>query len=67
MYQTLSAEMKNGRIRLLDKAKIPEGTRVLVTVMQEDDGTFWKYASQASLEKIWVNEEDDVYEKLLGK
>jgi hypothetical protein len=59
--------MKNGRIRLLDKAKIPEGTRVLVTVMQEDDKTFWKYASQPSLEKIWVNEDDDVYENLLGK
>ena len=41
MYQTLSAEIKNGRIHLLDKVKIPEGAHVLVTVMQDDDSKFW--------------------------
>ena len=65
MYQTLSGEMRNGRIKLLDKAKIPEGARVLVTVMQEDDGQFWQNASQKSFDKIWVNTEDDIYEELI--
>ena len=65
MYQTLSAEVKNGRIKLLDKAKIPEGTRVLVTIMQEDETLFWRNASQTSLENIWANEDDDVYKKLV--
>jgi hypothetical protein len=65
MYQTLSAEMRNGRIKLFDKAKIPEGARVLVTVIQEDDGQFWQKASQTSLDKIWANKGDDVYEKLI--
>ena len=67
MYQTLSAEIKNGRIHLLDKVKIPEGAHVLVTVMQDDDSKFWQNASQNSLKKIWDNKADDVYEKLAGK
>ena len=66
MYQTLSAEMKNGSIKLLDKVKIPEGARILVTIMQDDDGLFWQNASQASLGKIWENKDDDIYEKLIG-
>jgi len=65
IYQTLSAEMRNSRIKLLDKAKIPEGARLLVTVMQEDDRLFWQNASQESLDKIWANTEDDVYEELI--
>jgi predicted DNA-binding antitoxin AbrB/MazE fold protein len=67
MYQTLSAEMRNGRIKLLDKAKIPEGARMLVTVIQEDDGQFWQNVSQTSLENIWANTDDDIYEKLIRK
>lgn len=67
MYQTLTAEIKNGRIQLVDKVKIPEGVRVLVTVMQDDDGVFWQNASQSTLKKIWDNKDDDVYEILAGK
>jgi hypothetical protein len=67
MYQTLSAKIKNGRIALIDKAKIPEGAHVLVTVMQADEGQFWRKASQTSLNKIWANKDDDAYEKLISK
>ena len=67
MYQTLSAEMRNGKIKLLDKAKIPEGARVLVTFIRDDDANFWQNASQTAIDKIWANKDDEVYEKLLGK
>jgi len=66
MYQTLSAKMKNGSIKLIDKVKIPEGARILVTVIQDNDDLFWQNASEASLDKIWGNKDDDVYEKLVG-
>jgi hypothetical protein len=67
MYQTLSAEMKNGKITLIDKATIPEGAHILVTVIQEDDGQFWRKTSETSLDAIWANKEDDVYENLISQ
>jgi hypothetical protein len=67
MYPTLPAEIRKGRINLLEKTKIPEGTRLLVTIIPEDEKNFWLNASQTSLKKVWDNQDDDVYEKLLGK
>jgi hypothetical protein len=67
MYQTLPAEVRNGRIQLIEKVKIPDGARVLVTVINEDDRVFWRKASDVSLKKIWVNKDDDVYENLIVK
>jgi hypothetical protein len=67
MYPTLPAEIRKGRINLLEKTKIPEGTRLLVTIIPEDEKRFWLNASQTSLKKVWGNQDDDVYEKLLGK
>jgi hypothetical protein len=34
-------------------------------VVQEDEGDFWREASQPSLEAVWDNPEDDVYGQLL--
>jgi len=51
----------------LEKTKVPEGTRLLVTIMPEDGKKFWLNASQTSLKKTWGNEDDDVYEKPLVK
>jgi hypothetical protein len=67
MYPTLPAEIRKGRINLLEKRKIPEGTHLLVTIIPEDEKKFWLNASQTSLKKVWDNQDDDVYEKLLGK
>jgi hypothetical protein len=67
MYQTLSAEMRNGRIKLLDNAEIPDGARVLVTVIIDNDDHFWQHVSEPTLDNIWDNKDDDIYEKLLGK
>jgi len=67
MYPTLPAEIRKGRINLLEKTKIPEGTRLLVTIIPEDEKKVWLNASQTSLKKVWDNQDDDVYEKLLVK
>jgi hypothetical protein len=61
------AIVREGKIVLLEDIEVPDGTRVLVTLLPEDDSSFWAAASQTSLESVWNNEEDDVYAELLEK
>jgi hypothetical protein len=65
MLKTLWATIHQGRIELLEAAELPEGTRVLVTLLPDDEAGFWVEASQTSLDAIWDNDEDDVYAQLL--
>jgi hypothetical protein len=37
-----------------------------VTVLVEDEQTFWQQASESSLKRVWDNPEDDIYAKLLA-
>lgn len=67
MLTTLWAVVRKEKIELLEKTDIPEGTKVLVTVMPEnDESQFWLKASQTSLDTIWNNTSDDVYAQLLN-
>ena len=65
MLKTLTAIVRKGKIELSDKLELPEGTKVLVTVLPNDEAEFWSNSSQASLDKVWNNSEDDVYAELL--
>lgn len=65
MLETIRAVVRDGKIELLEKVDVPEGARLLVTVLPDEDREFWLGASQSSLGKVWDNAEDDVYEKLL--
>lgn len=65
MLKTLWATIRQGKIELLESADLPEGTRVLVTLLSEDEAEFWLQASQGSLDAVWNNAEDDVYGQLL--
>ena len=56
-----------GRIEFLEPFEVPEGTEVLVAVPPGDENEFWLKASEGSLDAIWNNSEDDVYEQLLEK
>ena len=56
-----------GKIEFLDEVEVPEGTEVLVSVPSIADNEFWLKASERSLDAIWNNPEDDVYEQLLKK
>ena len=68
MLNTLWAVVRGERIELPEKVNIPEGTKVLVTLLTEqDDRQFWQKTSRISLDAIWNNTEDDVYEQLLKK
>jgi hypothetical protein len=65
MLQTLWATVRQGKIELLESTELPEGTKVLVTLLPDDETGFWLQASQTSLESVWDNTEDDIYAQLL--
>lgn len=67
MMNTVWAIVREGKIVPLEDIEVPEGTRVLVTLLPEDDSSFWLAASQRSVDAVWNNEADDVYAKLLEK
>jgi hypothetical protein len=65
MLKTLWATVRQGKVELLDSTELPEGSRVLVTLLPDDETDFWLKSSQTSLDAIWGNTEDDVYAQLL--
>jgi predicted DNA-binding antitoxin AbrB/MazE fold protein len=65
MSKTLRAVVREGRIELLEPVDLPEGTKVLVTLLPDEETEFWLSASQVSLDTLWDNPEDDVYGQLL--
>ncbi|MEH2002365.1 hypothetical protein [Nostoc sp.] len=65
MLKTLWAIVRQGKIELLESEELPEGTRVLVTLLPDDETEFWLQTSQTSLSSVWDNAEDDVYAQLL--
>lgn len=66
MLKTLWANVRQGKIELLELT-LPEGTRLLVTLLLDDEAEFWPQTSQTSLDAVWDNTEDDVYTQLLQK
>ena len=65
MLKTLLATVRQGKIELSEQVELPEGTRILVTVLPDNEVEFWRDASQQSLDKVWDNSEDDIYAELL--
>ncbi|MEA5599633.1 hypothetical protein [Nostoc sp. UHCC 0252] len=65
MLKTLWGTVREGKIELLELEELPEGTRVLVTLLPDDETEFWLQTSQTSLSSVWDNAEDDVYAQLL--
>jgi predicted DNA-binding antitoxin AbrB/MazE fold protein len=65
MPRALRAIIHEGKIEPLEQMDLPEGSKVLVTLLGDDEADFWLQASRVSLDKIWDNPEDDVYAQLL--
>jgi predicted DNA-binding antitoxin AbrB/MazE fold protein len=65
MSKPLRAIIHDGKIEPLEQVDLPEGSKVLVTLLTDDEADFWLQASQPSLGAIWDNPEDDVYAQLL--
>jgi len=67
MLQTIYAVVQGGKIELSEAIELPEGSKLLVTVLPSEEDQFWLAASQSSLDSVWNNTEDDVYAELLKK
>ncbi len=67
MLNTLWAVVRNGKIEFLEPVDLPEGARILVTLLPDDESRFWLRASQPALDAVWDNPADDVYARLLEK
>ena len=65
MPKTVWATFSQGKVELLEQIEIPDGARVLVTILPDDEDQFWLDASRVSLAAVWDNEEDNIYAQLL--
>ena len=65
MLQTVCGVVHNGKVELSEHVHLPEGAKLLVTLLPEDERQFWLQAGQKSLSVVWNNIEDDVYAQLL--
>ena len=68
MLQTIWAVIHNGKIEPLEDITFPEGAKVIVTLLSEEEDTqFWLSASEKSLNEVWENDEDNIYAELLQR
>jgi hypothetical protein len=66
MLRTIWAVVREGKIERLEDVPLPEGTKLLVTLMpNEDEQQFWLNVSDRSVAEVWNNTEDDIYAELL--
>lgn len=66
MMNTLWAVVRDGKIFPEEPVDLLDGQRVLITILSEEEQTFWLEATRSSLDAIWDNEEDDIYAELLA-
>jgi hypothetical protein len=67
MLNTIWGIVRDGKVEPAEPVDLPEGARVLLTVMNAEDGRFWRRLSDESLKSIWDNPQDDVYAALLKR
>ena len=66
MLQTVWAVIHDGKIEPLEGVTFPEGAKVIVTLLtEEDEPQFWLVASETSLAEVWGNDADNIYAELL--
>lgn len=65
MLTTVRAIARDGRVELLENIQVADGTELLVTILSGNDAEFWLKCIQSSLDRIWNNQEDDVYSQEL--
>lgn len=67
MLKTFQAKIENGNILLNNNIKIPDKSVIFISYNDNSKDDFFLVSSESSLEKIWKNDEDDIYENLLEK
>jgi hypothetical protein len=67
MLQTIQTRYHKGQISLSEGVAIPDNSIVYISFKDNTKDDFFLKASESSLENIWNNSEDDIYEQLLEK
>ncbi|HEY4761051.1 MAG TPA: hypothetical protein VIH42_10770 [Thermoguttaceae bacterium] len=67
MSQNIWGIVHQGKIETAEPIVFPDGAKVLVTLVTDEEADFWTTASAKSLKAVWDNPEDDVYAQLLEK
>jgi hypothetical protein len=67
MLSTVWGIVHSGKIEVSEGVELPEGCKVLVTLLSDSERAFWAAASEESLAEVWDNKEDDAYAQLLEK
>ena len=65
MTTTVEAIYESGKIVLPRPLSLPEKSPVRVTIETDTEREAWLKLSEESLAKVWDNDADDVYNKLL--
>lgn len=67
MLKTFQTQYKQGKLILSNDVKIPDDTIIYISYNDNSTDDFFLKASESSLDNIWNNNEDDIYEQLLKK
>jgi predicted DNA-binding antitoxin AbrB/MazE fold protein len=67
MTTTVDAIYENGKLLLRKPLSLPEKSHVRVTIESDPDREAWLKLSEESLQKVWDNDADDVFNELLKK
>lgn len=67
MLKTFKTQYKKGKILLIKDVSIPEDAIIFVSFKDNQKEEIFLNASESSLDKVWNNNEDDIYEQLLKK
>ena len=54
MLKTIWATVQQGKIELLETSELPEGAKLLITLLSSDyESEFWIQASQSGSIRLW--------------
>ena len=67
MITTVDAVYEDGRLVLQQPLPLPEHTHVRVTIDADWEHAAWLKLSEESLNKVWDNDPDDIFNDLLQK
>lgn len=67
MLKTFKTQYKKGKILLIKDVSIPEDAIIFVSFKDNQKEEIFLNASESFLDKVWNNNEDDIYEQLLKK
>jgi predicted DNA-binding antitoxin AbrB/MazE fold protein len=65
MLQTVWATVREGKIEPLEPVELPEGSRMIITIIPDEEPGDWLRIGEMALDTVWDNPEDDIYGELL--